>query len=100
MGILPVVARQWRRCVDSSLSGLMEVPDNQRIEVRYEEFVADPLSEIKRICDFCLLDASKATLGGLDIRTSERGKGRRALSSEELLVVQSEIEPLQRLLGY
>lgn len=100
MGVLPVVARQWRRCVDSSLSGLMEVPDNQRIEVRYEEFVADPLSELKRLCEFCHLDASKATLGGLEIRTSERGKGRLALSSEELLIVQSEIEPLQRTLGY
>jgi len=100
MGVLPVVARQWRRCVDSSLSGLMEVPDDQRIEVRYENFIADPLRELKRICEFCHLDASKATLGGLEIRTSEQGKGRLALSSEELLVVQSEIEPLQRLLGY
>jgi len=98
--VLPVVARQWRRCVDSSLSGLVDVPENQRIEVRYEEFVADPLSQLQRICAFCHLDASQTTLGGLEIRTSERGKGRLALSSEELLVVQSEIEPLQRLLGY
>jgi hypothetical protein len=98
--VLLVVARQWRLCVESSLSGLRDVPQSQQIQVRYEDVVADPDGEIRRVAQFCGVEAPRAVAGEVEIRRSEVGKGRRSLTEDQLAMIGPEIDATQGRLGF
>ena len=41
-----------------SLSGASEIPQNDLIEVKYEDLIADPTTTLMNICNFCDIDYS------------------------------------------
>ena len=45
-------AMQWRASIESLMRGLEDVHADQRIECRYEDFVARPEAELRRLCTF------------------------------------------------
>lgn len=98
--LMLVVARQWRLCVESALSGLCNVPESQRIQVRYENLVADPDREIERVAQFCGVEAPKTVAGEIEVRRSEIGKGRRSLTDDQIALIGSEIDAIRARLGF
>lgn len=100
IGTLATCARQWRRCVELAQAGLAEVPAERKTEIRYEDFVADPAGHLESLTKFVGLDPGAIRPDELEVRTSERGKGKASLSSQQLDLVAGEIGPLQRALGY
>jgi len=54
LSIPEICARQWRACVEKSMSDLAAIPSSRVIEVRYETLTSDE-DEAQRICDFLQL---------------------------------------------
>ncbi len=46
-----IVAHQWEAVTSSLLDDLGEVPADRRSLIRHDAFVADPQTEVKRLCD-------------------------------------------------
>lgn len=78
-------ALQWRRSVESLMSGLQEVPAEQRIECRYEDFVARPGRELERLFDF--IGVAPMPEIARDITPQSIGKWRQAFTARQLAVV-------------
>jgi len=73
---------QWKRCVDLTRRDLAQMPQDQVLEVVYEQFVRDPQSELRRILEFMgkpdLMDESAVS----SVKVSSVGKGREQLGPE------------------
>ena len=73
---------QWQRCVEQAAAGLVGLPDDQLIEIAYEDFVADPEAGTARLLDFLgrpqLLDKTDTAA----ISAGSVGKGRGRLGPE------------------
>lgn len=57
-----MAARIWRRDNQNLSAMLRTVPENQKLDVRYEALCADPEHELRRICDFLALRFEKGML--------------------------------------
>ncbi|WP_035767945.1 sulfotransferase family protein [Arthrobacter castelli] len=73
---------QWQRCVDSSLRGLQKLPDDQVLNVEYEQFVQAPTDGLDHILDF--LDkrdafSSEAVKG---VNSRSIGQGQKSLGDK------------------
>ena len=55
---LELASRHWVAEVDAIDAGLAGVPAEQVLRVRYEDLVADPLTLLPRMAQFCGLDPS------------------------------------------
>jgi len=84
--LLEVCAIQWQRCVEASEEAFADMPDEQVLEVRYEDFVQQPAEQITRILKFIQHDASIAEVADAvkPVRTGSLGKARKSLSADEL----------------
>lgn len=51
-----VVAKQWSISVETALEDLKTLPEGSSLNLRYEEVVADPVPQFRRICEFCGID--------------------------------------------
>ncbi|MFC6286336.1 sulfotransferase family protein [Nocardioides sp. GCM10027113] len=95
-----IAAIQWSRCVDSSLRGLAGLGPDQLHHVSYEEFVAEPRQELRRLLDF--LGAAEAyderAVSG--VRAGSVGKGRGALGPDALRRVEAAAGATLERLGY
>ena len=70
-----VCALQWRRCVERAEHDFAFIAPDKLLRVRYEDFVAEPQREFKRIADFVgkeLSDAVQRHLNG-NVRSSSGG---------------------------
>ena len=76
-----VCAIQWQRCVEASWRGLEGLPSDQLVTVRYEDFVADPLTQASRLVEVLGLEG---TPGVQDISPASVGKGRTVLGTESV----------------
>jgi hypothetical protein len=54
--LLTVIARQWSVCSKKAEKDLALFDDGQILRLRYEDFVADPISDLERICAHCGLE--------------------------------------------
>ncbi len=54
--MLTVIARQWSVCSAKAERDLEAFDEGQVLRLRYEDFVADPISEMERICRHAGLD--------------------------------------------
>ena len=54
--MLTVIARQWARAVSAADRDLARFEDGQVLRVRYEDFVADPVGHLQRICRHCEME--------------------------------------------
>jgi hypothetical protein len=95
-------ARQWRLCVESALRHGRTLPAENYMELRYEEFVVDPLSWTRRILDFAELSKAEEAVGWarreIDPSRGEQWKG--TLTPEQEREVEAEEAPLLEELGY
>jgi hypothetical protein len=87
-----VCAEQWRRCVTNSAMSLGTCPTGQVCFVRYETFVAQPRSGIRRVVEFAGMEMGDERLRRVAsaISCTNVGKGRNELDAGTL----SRIEPL------
>jgi len=109
---------RWNRSVRSVIN--FDRGDGRVTEVRYEDFVSQPETEVKSICDFLGLDFQSSWFNRTDhydeidevtrrdhhanvfepISTEHVGKGRRELSAETLYRLDSLIGEKVEQLGY
>jgi hypothetical protein len=54
--LLTVIARQWSVCSRKAEEDLALFGNGQVLRLRYEDFVADPISDLERICAHCGLE--------------------------------------------
>lgn len=73
---------QWQRCVDQSADALAALDPGRVLEVRYEDYVADPRAGTLRCLEFMgVQDRLERTEVG-QVMTSSVGKGRAQLGPE------------------
>lgn len=99
--LLTVCARQWASSVRFANSDLSQVP-NPRIEVRYEELVANPRDQLARIAEFAAVEPSRGALdsAAATLVPHTTGKGGASLNSHELGLLNDELGTLLTDLGY
>lgn len=76
-----VCANQWRHCNDAALAASGKIGLDRWVEVRYEQFVADPMEETKRVVG----------LLGLDFSTELKAKAAEAKSTPVNVVTPPEL---------
>jgi hypothetical protein len=88
-------AIQWQRCVEASWRGLDGLPSAQLVTVRYEDFVADPVTQAARLAE------TLGLTGTPDVdHVSARsvGKGRDDLGREAVARLETLLAPtLERM---
>jgi hypothetical protein len=97
-----VSARNWVEDVQAVRAGLRRVPAGQLLELRYEDLMADPLGQVRRITEFLGLQFTpcfEAAVRGLQLR--ERPVAwKRHLKPDEVQTVTREQRTLLLELGY
>jgi hypothetical protein len=81
-------AIQWQRCVESAWQGLQGLPPEKLVTVRYEEFVADPVTQAARLAG-ALGVAGAPDVGSISARSVGKGRddlGPAAVARLEALV--------------
>lgn len=79
-----VCALQWKRCVDKAEEGLSKIVKTKRVEVAYEQFVANPRHELKLILDHFGYKYPDSVIANSvsDVSTNNVGKGKTDFSEE------------------
>ena len=91
---------QWRRCVESSLRDLADLPADRVHGISYEDFVTDPATQLDEVLRFMdkshLMDASIVS----GVSSASIGKGRAALGSDTVRRLTEIGLPTLAKLGY
>ena len=96
-----VCARQWKKCIETSLLQLSTMKQDSLLEVRYEDLMSDS-SAISEVCDFLAIEDKDAVIADYEnivVRT-HTDKWKKSLSTDQLKLINSEIEILNSQLGY
>jgi len=101
LDVTQVCAKQWRKCVETSLQGLSLLDSSRVIEVRYESLMKDE-SELVRICQFLELDYAEIVIDYFKntFSASNVNKWKDRMDEETLNTVNQEIAGLLGELGY
>ena len=94
-----VCALQWQRCVDNAEEAFSDMPADKVIRVRYEDFVRQPLEELRRILEFIgkEVETEKIARAVEGVSPRSLGKGRKALGEEEVAKLEALVgETLKR----
>lgn len=99
--LLTICARQWRESVTLALEDLATV-DAPVIEVRYEDLVSDPASQLRRLASFAGLPVQESALlaAAATVRGDRAGAGGRSLTPADLGTLDHEIGGLMKVVGY
>ena len=97
-----VCGLQWSRCVEHSIKALEAIPAADRIEVRYEQLVRNPLEEIERIMKFIGLDMADQVVryAAEKIKPVYVGNWKHQLQPQELERLMFHISDTMAQLGY
>lgn len=99
--LLTVVARQWALCSRKAEEALAEFEEGRVLRFRYEDFVADPVTHLERICAHCGLamtdEMVKAAHESVD---PDRQLKWHRFDPRDLRRILPEIEPEMRRHGY
>lgn len=100
-GLLLTCARQWRYSVESATDALVDI-DNQVVNVRYEDLVANPSAALSELLDELKLKTDASALHQVTSRITDGnvGKGRRQLSHDDLLAISPIVDATLERLGY
>lgn len=98
---LTVVARQWSVCSRKAEEALALLDRDRVLRFRYEDFVADPVFHLERICDHCGLQLTPEMVKAADesVDPDRREKWRR-FDPRDLARIVPEIEGEMRRHGY
>lgn len=96
-----VCARQWKKCIETSIRQLSSIPETQVIEIRYESLVSTD-AELTRLCNFIGLSDVNTVIENfhLSVNVSNSEKWKNTLSGNSLVQVNKEISDLNARLGY
>lgn len=100
--LIEVCAIQWARSVECALRDLEEIPANEVMTIRYEDFVNSPRHNLIRIAEFLEIEAScYEVLQELSQVTKNNiGKGLSSLTDQQVRLVRPHIEKTMKLIGY
>ncbi len=98
--LLEVCAIQWKTCLERALESLRD--SDLTLTVKYEDLVAEPVTHLNRIGEFVGLGANayENRLQPGRVSTANLGKGRRALTPEQIALVAPHLDPVLGRLGY
>jgi hypothetical protein len=97
-----VCAAQWRRCVELAQCQLSTVEGAHVLQIRYEDFVTRPDTELARVIEFlgAEVTAVQRRAAVEQVSAQSVGKWRAALSSETLAQVAPIVERTLAQFGY
>jgi hypothetical protein len=100
--LIEVVALQWVISIEKAASALNQLPEEQVLAVRYEDFVRQPLEKLDTIARFLEIDFEPYAQTPLKQTISETniGKGKQALSFEQQIMIDAIISKTQSELNY
>jgi hypothetical protein len=99
LGLVETVARQWRVSVEQALDDLAALPPEQAMTVRYEDLIADPDSQLRKLWSFAGVEPLHAPSLATSVDQTRVGQ-HRALPSGDLRAAMRHLsDPLTRL-GY
>lgn len=95
-------AIQWNVSVESALEQLLEIPAEQVLTIRYEEFTANPVEGLTKVCRFLGAEVEGSLLQSLASGVSSKSVGnwKRHLSEDDLAEIEVHVGPLLSQLGY
>ena len=99
---LRICARNWVREVEKLRCSLAAVAQDRRLEIRYEAFLAQPMTELGKIFDFLNLPFDQKyrdAVTSLKLKTRPKAWSN-VWSAEQLSGVLRETDPLLSQLGY
>lgn len=99
--LLEFAAHQWVKCVEGFLGYMGEIPEAQRITLKYEEFVEAPGAELQRLLEFLGVPIPDGYFERIPkIRSGNFRKWARAFSQQELELIGPIITDCLIRLGY
>ncbi len=93
---------QWRLLMDATAAAAARLPPGRFMEIRYEDFVADPASNFRRVVQFCELDWSKRferAIGAYTLETAN-DKWRHDLTPAQQTILQAVLAESLGKYGY
>ena len=81
-----VCAMQWAHCVRRAADAMAGIPHAQRIKLRYEDFVADPVKQLTALADHFEIAADRSSLHSIssNVSSSSVGKWSRSVDSAQM----------------
>lgn len=99
--LLEFAAHQWSHCVEAFLEHMVEIPENQRFVLRYEEFLTDPEARIEDLIKFLGLRFSPEYFKAIPrLKADNFGKWQREFTAQELQLIIPIIAPSLVKMGY
>lgn len=96
--ILEVCAHQWRICLVNSLTQLALLPHDKVLEVRYEDLVKNPETQLADIGSFIGIQKSK--FKHTRLTSNNIGKYKKAFSPDDIARIEPILGPLLKQLKY
>ena len=86
-----VCALQWQHCVEKSEEAFSKIPSDRVIRISYEDFVLKPKQNLSNIMQFIGKDVmpEEIAIAVKDVFPQSIGKGRKALSEQEVKNLES-----------
>jgi hypothetical protein len=99
--MLTVIARQWARATRKAARDLAAFDDGQVLRLRYEDFVENPIDQLRRICAHCGLEMTDdmADYVRREVRT-DRGDKWKRFEPEQLAKIIPELSQEMVRNGY
>jgi hypothetical protein len=96
-----VCARQWKKCIEISLSQLSEFDKKNVIEVHYEDLMQDAKA-LESICEFIGINDKNTVVKNYESKVvrTHADKWKISLKPEQLELINNEIAILNTTLGY
>jgi hypothetical protein len=92
---------QWATTVEAALNGWLLLPDENKLEVRYENLLKFPEETLKALIDFLEIEHSQNVLDSLKIlKPGNYNKWKQELSEDEIERINPILKPSLTKLGY
>ncbi len=100
--LMEICANQWKHCVENTLRDRELIPFENILDFKYENYVNDPLNEMKRLSDFFNLNLSEEIINSLTLKVSNKSVGtyKKVFNSEELLKLNEITRATLKKLNY
>ena len=88
---IALAALQWKLLMEATAEAAAGIPSRQFMQLRYEDFVSDPMRHFREVVKFCELEWSprfEKAIGRYKLR-SANDKWRRDLTSDQQAILQS-----------
>lgn len=89
--LLRFCAMQWRESVKSVYAGLEQIPKENHVEIRYENFLDNPDEELKRLMDFMEIERKPELDIAHDLKPENKNKWKSKFSKEQLAEIGPEL---------